>query len=127
VTRVSHRTIAGAPWRPRSFLALSLAALVFAPVAPAQDSPAEYLRLMDANGDGRIDLREFQEYMIVGFDARDRNGNGVLDLDEQPPGSQRRPVSRVAHLRALEAAFRRQDRSRDGYLDARELAAPPAH
>lgn len=84
-----------------------------------------YLQRYDEDGDGRVSLREFQQYLIAGFDARDHNGNGILDLNEQPPGTQRRPISRAARLRALEAAFRRQDRNGDGYLDARELAAPP--
>jgi Ca2+-binding EF-hand superfamily protein len=97
-------------------------------VVPASgfDTPLEYLQRIDSNGDGRVDLREFQSYMVAGFDARDRDGNHVLDRDEQPGGNGRRPVTRAQHLRALEAAFRRQDRNRDGYLDARELAAPPA-
>ncbi len=114
----------GAPRRPFS-LALILAVGGLALPVAAYDSPLEYLQRIDSNGDGRVDLREFQSYMVAGFDARDRNGNHVLDRDEQPGGG-RRAVTRAQHLRALEAAFRRQDRNRDGYLDARELAAPPA-
>ncbi len=120
-------TLSGGSRRPVFFLAtLLVAALGWLPGgAQAQSSPAEYLRQLDSNGDGRIDLREFQFYMSAGFDARDRNSNSVLDIDEQPAGARRRPLSRVTHLRALEAAFHRQDRNRDGYLDARELSAPP--
>lgn len=114
----------GALRRPFSS-ALAVAIGAFALPAAGYDTPLEYLRRIDANGDGRVDLREFQSYLVAGFDARDRNGNHVLDRDEQPGGG-RRAVTRAQHLRALEAAFRRQDRNRDGYLDARELAAPPA-
>lgn len=91
----------------------------------AQDTPADYLRRIDINADARLDLHEFQSYMSAGFDAKDHNRNAVLDLDEQPAGARRRPVSRVTHMRALEAGFRRQDRNRDGYLSAGELSAPP--
>ncbi len=93
--------------------------------AMAQNTPADYLRRIDSNADARLDLSEFQSYMSAGFDARDHNRNAVLDLDEQPAGARRRPLSRVTHLRALEAGFRRQDRNRDGYLSASELSAPP--
>jgi len=91
----------------------------------AQDTPADYLRRIDSNADARLDLQEFQSYMSAGFDAKDHNRNAILDLDEQPAGARRRPLSRVMHLRALEAGFRRQDRNRDGYLNASELSAPP--
>jgi Ca2+-binding EF-hand superfamily protein len=111
-------------------LACGLAACVLfgaglVPVAGAHDSPQAFLAALDRNGDGRIDLAEFQDWMIRGFDRMDANGNGILDLDEQPPGARRLPVSRGEHLRALEAAFRRQDLDGDGVLDAREFAAPP--
>ncbi len=114
----------GALRRPSS-LALVAAVCVVAQSAFAYDTPREYLERLDTSGDGRVDLREFQAYLVAGFDARDLDGNHVLDRDEQPGGG-RRPVTRAQHLRALEAAFRRQDRNRDGYLDVRELAAPPA-
>ncbi|MGQ0801840.1 MAG: calcium-dependent protein kinase 21 [Pseudomarimonas sp.] len=93
--------------------------------AIAQNTPADYLRRIDINADARLDLHEFQSYMSAGFDAKDHNRNAVLDLDEQPAGARRRPLSRVTHLRAIEAGFRRQDRNGDGYLSASELSAPP--
>jgi Ca2+-binding EF-hand superfamily protein len=99
--------------------------LLLAAAAGAQQSPQAYLAQMDSDGDGRVDLVEYQAWMIHGFDRMDRNGNGVLDIDEQPPGARRVPVSRGDRMRALAAAFRRQDVNGDGYLDARELAAPP--
>ena len=36
-----------------------------------------------------------------------------------------KPVSLDEHRRRLAERFARQDANRDGYLDARELAAPP--
>jgi hypothetical protein len=100
-------------------------AMLLLPIAHAFDSPESYLDAMDRNGDGRIDLAEFQAWMMRGFDRMDVNRNGVLDLDEQPAGRNRRPVSRSEQLRVFEAAFHRQDLNGDGYLDARELSAPP--
>ena len=99
--------------------------LVLVANAGAQSRPADYLQQFDLNADGRVQLEEFQSYMIQGFDARDVSGNGVLDINEQPRGARRRPISRDAHMRALEAAFHRQDRNGDGHLDAAELSAPP--
>ena len=75
--------------------------------------------------DGRIDVIEFQHWMIRGFDRLDRNGNGVLDLDEQPRGARRRPVARGQQLQAYAEAFARQDINGNGQLEARELAQPP--
>ncbi len=91
----------------------------------AADARSDYLQQFDISADGRVQLGEFQSYLSQGFDARDVNGNGILDINEQPPGSNRRPLSRTEHLRALEAAFHRQDRNRDGHLNAAELSAPP--
>lgn len=104
-----------------------LAALVAAGNALAQTTPASphaYLQRMDANGDGRVDEDEYLDYMGRGFARMDRDGNGVLEGDELPPGA--RPVTLHEHRQALRAAFRRQDRNHDGYLDAAELARPPA-
>jgi hypothetical protein len=106
-------------------LTLATALLLIGLPLMAQRSPEQYLQQLDLDEDGRVSVGEFQSYMSAGFDALDRNGNRVLDLDEQPSGARRRPLSRVTHLRALEAAFHRQDRNRDGYLTVRELSAPP--
>jgi hypothetical protein len=101
-----------------------LAAWLVAP-AGAWESPRAYLDAMDLDGDGRISLSEFQAYMIRGFDRLDVNRNGILDLDEQPPGPRRRPISRDEQLRLFAEAFHRQDVNADGYLDVNELSAPP--
>jgi hypothetical protein len=119
----------GALRRPVLCLCLALSSLSIAatlsPPAAAQASPQHYLERIDGNGDGRVDLAEYEAWMIHGFDRMDRNGNGVLDIDEQPAGARRVPITRSDRLRTLAAAFRRQDTKGDGFLDARELAAPP--
>ena len=53
-----------------------------------------------------------------------RDGDGVLSAAELP-GGKGKPVSLDEHRRRLAECFARQDANRDGYLDARELAAPP--
>ena len=62
--------------------------------------------------------------MSYAFDRMDRNGDGVLTPDELP-GGKGRAITRAEHMVKLAATFNRQDTNRDGYLDARELAAPP--
>lgn len=84
----------------------------------------DYLERMDADGDGRVSLAEYQAWMHYGFDRMDRNGDGVLTADELP-GGKGRSIARAEHLAKIAATFNRQDTSRDGYLDARELSAPP--
>ena len=60
-----------------------------------------------------------------GFLQMDRNGDGVLSASELPPGARARSAPTLdARLRALSATFDRQDTNNDGFLDARELAAP---
>lgn len=84
----------------------------------------EYLERMDADGDGRVSLAEYQAWMSYAFDRMDRNGDGTLGADELP-GGKGRVVTRSEHLARVAATFNRQDTNRDGFLDARELAAPP--
>jgi hypothetical protein len=117
----------------RDGLKRCLAALTFAPMlliganaaASLAGTPAEYLARMDLDGDGRIALREYQDYLSRGFVQMDRDGNGVLDASELPAGTRsRRAPTLESHLRSLAAVFDRQDINNDGHLDARELAAP---
>lgn len=92
----------------------------------AQANRTEYLQRFDQDGDGRVSLHEYQQYMSRGFQAMDRNGDGVLSADELPAGVHwRGPITLTAHLQALARTFMRLDSNGDGYLDARELTAPP--
>lgn len=84
----------------------------------------DYLSRMDGDGDGRVSLAEYQAWMLYAFERMDANGDGRLEPSEQPGG--RAPLlTREAYLARLAERFNRQDADRDGYLDARELAAPP--
>ncbi|MEZ0472708.1 hypothetical protein [Luteimonas salinilitoris] len=84
----------------------------------------EYLARMDGDGDGRVSLAEYLDWMSYAFDGMDRNGDGVLTADEQP-GGKGKPINRAEYRARLTDRFNRQDLNRDGFLDARELAAPP--
>jgi len=83
-----------------------------------------YMARMDEDGDARISLAEYQDWMGYAFAQMDRNGDGVLSPAEQP-GGRGAAITREAHRALLAARFHRQDANRDGFLDARELAAPP--
>ena len=85
---------------------------------------ADYLARMDADGDGRVALVEYQDWLTYAFDGMDRDGDGALAAGELP-GSRGEPVTRIAHRQRLALRFAKQDANRDGFLDARELAAPP--
>ena len=85
---------------------------------------SDYLQRMDTDRDGRVSQVEFLDWMSYAFDARDRDGDGVLSADELP-GGKGAAITRATHRERLAATFRKQDRNGDGYLDARELAAPP--
>lgn len=104
-------------------LALYPAVLLAAPLAA---TPSEYLVRMDGNADGRVGLGEYQDYLSRGFLQMDRDGDGRLSASEMPPGTRARKAPTLeSHLRALAATFDRQDADNSGFLDARELAAPP--
>lgn len=92
---------------------------------PAQVQRAgDYLARMDTDGDGRVALSEYLDWMGYAFARMDRDRDGVLSAAEQP-GGRGAPLTRQAHRVQLTARFHRQDANRDGFLDARELAAPP--
>jgi Ca2+-binding EF-hand superfamily protein len=103
-----------------------LGVAVLLPLAAwAQDTPREYLRLFDRDGDGRVSAQEYVAYLSAGFHAMDVNGDGVLDAAELPAGPRRNP-RRLADFQAdLRAQFHRLDTNHDGLLSARELAQPP--
>lgn len=109
----------------RTLLIAVITALAATPVAAQGPvSPADYLARMDLDGDGRVSLAEYRDYMSRGFRRMDVDGNGVLEGDEHAvPGS--RPVHLTDLMDNLARAFARQDRNGDGFLDAAELAAPP--
>lgn len=86
----------------------------------------EYLQRFDRDGDGRVSLVEYQDYLIRGFLQMDINGDGVISASEMPAGTRARKLPTLENrLRELSAAFDRQDLDNDGFLDPRELAAPP--
>jgi Ca2+-binding EF-hand superfamily protein len=113
---------------PRAWLAVITCALLtgMLPCA-AQGTPntrTEYLRMLDTDGDGRISSIEYVHYMSAGFRAMDHNGDGTLEPAELP-GGQGRAIALREFQGNLRRQFRRLDRNRDGYLNARELTAPP--
>nr|WP_052116286.1 EF-hand domain-containing protein [Lysobacter dokdonensis] len=100
-------------------------ACLMAPAAFAQVvATSEYLARMDADGDGRVSLVEYQDWLSYAFDAMDADHDGTLAPAEQP-GGRGKPLTREAHRARLADAFRRQDKNHDGTLSAAELAAPP--
>ncbi len=110
------------------FFELGLVVVSGAVVAQPQAS-SDYLSRMDRDHDGRVSLVEYQDWLCYGFDAMDRNHDGVLSADELPArgsqGGQGHAVTREEHRARLAEAFHRQDRNGNGFLDSRELAAPP--
>ncbi len=119
----------GRAWRPYNAgmrLMPSLLVLALLPVAALAQVTAtgDYLARMDTDGDGRVSLIEYQAWMSYAFDGMDRNRDGVLSLDELP-GGRGKPVTREAHLAQLADRFKRQDADGNGFLSAKELAAPP--
>lgn len=105
-------------------LVAALAALGSVGVAAQVTATRDYLARMDADGNGRVSLPEYQAWMGYAFAQMDRNRDDRLTPDELP-GGRGREVSLAEHRQRLADAFHRQDANRDGALDARELAAPP--
>lgn len=105
-------------------LAAAAVLLLAATTTLAQDSRAEYLQRFDSDGDDRVSAAEYVAYMSQGFRHMDSNGDGIIDTDELPGGSGR-PITLQENRDNLRRQFHKLDRSGDGYLNARELTAPP--
>lgn len=102
-----------------------LFAVLCASAATAQvRTTREYLDRMDANHDGKVQMQEYQDWLIYAFDQMDINKDGVLTPGELP-GGKGRSLRRSEQMQSFAARFKRQDRNHNGSLDARELAAPP--
>ena len=105
----------------------ALACALF-PATTAASAPVvasgDYLARMDADHDGRVSLSEYQDWLCYAFDAMDRDRDGVLSPSEQP-GGRGVALTRIEHRARLAATFRKQDANGDGFLGAKELAAPP--
>lgn len=109
-----------------SFVA-SIGLMMLATAARAQDypqSPRDYLKMIDGNGDGRISEAEYLAYMSRRFYSMDTDGDGTLEAGELP-GGRGRPISLREFQANLRRQFHRLDRNHDDYLSAKELAQPP--
>ncbi len=113
---------------PRAWLAVVACALLSTlPPGIAQVIPntrADYLHTLDIDGDGRISSAEYVHYMSAGFQRMDSDGDGTLEPAELP-GGRGHAISIREFQDNLRRQFRRLDRNHDGYLNARELTAPP--
>ncbi|MGV8960126.1 MAG: EF-hand domain-containing protein [Stenotrophomonas sp.] len=108
-----------------SALSALLAALSFAGLAQAQvTTTGDYLQRMDTDGDGRVGVEEYVQWMLYAFDRMDRNGDGVLSVEELP-GGRGKPITREQQRQTLVERFHKQDANGDGFLSAKELMAPP--
>ena len=114
------------PGGPALVAACLLALAAAAPLTAAAQVTAtsEYLERMDGDGDGRVSLAEYLDWMGYAFHGMDRDGDGVLSPDELP-GGRGRAITLGEHRERLADRFRKQDADGNGTLDARELAAPP--
>ena len=105
-------------------LAIVVACALPVAVGAQVQRTGDYLSKMDADRDGRVSLVEYQDWLSYAFDAMDHDRDGVLSPAEQP-GGRGAPITREQHRARLAEAFRRQDANHDGFLVAKELAAPP--
>ena len=91
-------------------------------------APGEQLARVDSDGDGRVSPAEYRAWMGRGFRAMDVNGDGVLQPQELPPGTNFRrgqALTLAEHEARINARFDLQDVDGDGFLDVQELTAPP--
>ena len=106
-----------------TIVAAGLAGGVFVSTARAQ-TQADFVARMDVDGDRRVDLAEYTDYMSYAFRRMDADGNGVLESKEQLVPNAKR-LTLAEHHANLAAMFRKLDVDADAHLNARELAAPP--
>ncbi|HEY0334530.1 MAG TPA: calcium-dependent protein kinase 21 [Stenotrophomonas sp.] len=100
------------------------ACLVAAPAVAQVTDSGQYLQRMDTDGDGKVSLPEYLDWMSYAFDQRDLDHDGVLASNELP-GGRGKPITREQHRATLSERFRKQDANGDGTLSAKELLAPP--
>jgi Ca2+-binding EF-hand superfamily protein len=81
-------------------------------------SPALAAPRGDTNGDGKLDLAEFQAKLTARLMKADTNGDGRISLEEW----QARPAARNGK-RDPAKVFSRLDKNGDGFLDDSEIAA----
>ena len=117
-------TLPHRPGRTRPGLLLCASLLVSSAAVAQVERTGDYLAKMDSDGDGRISQAEYVAWMSYAFERMDTDGDGVLSTAELP-GDKGKPIALEEHRRRLAERFVRQDANKDGYLDARELAAPP--
>lgn len=90
----------------------------------APQGTGDYLSRMDIDRDRKVSLLEYQDWLTYAFDGMDRNRDGLLAPEEQP-GGRGKAITRDAHRARVAERFGRQDMDRSGFLDAKELSAPP--
>jgi Ca2+-binding EF-hand superfamily protein len=104
--------------------AIVLTMLLATALPVAAQSRDDYLRRVDTDGDGRVSVSEYQFHMSFAFRQMDRNNDQILEPEEQlVPNA--KTLTRAELDASMAAQFHRQDRNRDGYLNATELSAPP--
>lgn len=91
------------------------------------DTSQRLLERMDRNVDGKISFEEYRNAMVRRFDARDKNGDGVLEGKEYPKewlvsGSTDK-LTWDEFGEALQPVFDQFDADKDGLLDTGEISA----
>lgn len=113
------------PALPMAIAATCLATLT-AP-AWAQPSPEQYDKIRstlveaDANGDGRVSRREFDQHRAANFERLDRNADGVIDYRDSP----RIPMARRKFTAAFTQSAELYDKNFDRRITRYEWDHPP--